>query len=185
MRAIQMFVLWLLIQFGFVAVVRGDTIPFPADGKDLLVGLRVEVDKPATRPEVTRGILLYREVYDYQGRKVAIEESTDARPRPAPKATPKPKAEARTETLPPPFMFFQNKWWKWDGTRYLFCEECDGLPGPEAKAVRSVPQANPTMPGTIVRVVAVPNMTYQASTPTSPTTTYAVSADSLGGTSKV
>lgn len=139
---------WLVIQLVIAAVAYGgDTVPMPADGKDPLVGY-------VRRDTVQRGILLYREVYDLNGRKIAIEESSDAPERTKEKAKASEAKKTRPQTggetvsgslllspAPSPvqtFLYWGGHWYQSDGTQWRYHST--------PVTARSVPQAHPTMP---------------------------------------
>lgn len=123
------------------------------------------------------GRLISREVFDFNGKRVAIEEYTDARPRTETAKAAKQKTEKAKEAEP--YKFINGHWYKWDGSVYRYCSECAGLPGPTA---RSVPQANPTMRDIIVLPATASNTWYPAQTRTARTTIGVSGAVSLGGT---
>ena len=137
---------WLVIQLVIAAVAYGgDTVPMPADGKDPLVGY-------VRRDTVQRGILLYREVYDLNGRKIAIEESSDAPERTKEKAKASEAKKTRPQTggetvsgsftlspavsAPPTYLYWGGHWYQSDGTQWRY----HSTPA----TARSVPQAHPT-----------------------------------------
>src|SRR5262245_39780771 len=113
MRNFYLFAIWFTTQLAIVAIARCDTatVPIPIDGKDPMVGYDRDV--------VPRGVLLIREVYDYRGRKVVLEESTDAKTARSQIAkAPKPAKEMQTE--PPTYKFHGGNWYKWNGARWVF-----------------------------------------------------------------
>ena len=180
-------ILWLLclaFQLALAAVLYGgDTVPMPRDGRDPLVSTRVKRDVP-------RGILLYREVYDYNGKRIAIEESSDAPKRTAPKTTPQPKAQARAEAAPE-YKWINGHWYKANGDWWTYCKQCEGLPGPNgepAKAARSVPSQRPfsqsSIPTTSATSAGRFSTSYRGLTRTARTTTFAPAA-AIGGSIKL
>ena len=174
MRIFYLFAFWLATQLAIVSVAFGDTatVPIPIDGKNPMVGY--------DRSVVPRGILLIREVYDYRGRKVVLEESTDAKTaRPQMATAPKPAKETRTET--PTYKFHGGNWFKWNGARWVYCEECVGLPGPQANAA-PVTQRPFYIAVMTAPVVAASSTSYPVSTRTVRTTIGVSGAVSLGGT---
>lgn len=176
MRIVWLFAFWFTTEFAIVAVARGDTatIPIPIDGKDPMVGYDRDV--------VPRGILLIREVYDYRGRKIVLEESTDARTtRTETAKAAKPLKEAQTEA--PAYKFHGGNWYKWNGARWVYCEECAGLPGPQANAA-PVTQRPFSIAAMTAPVVAASSTSSPVSTRTVRTTIGVSGAVSLGGTKR-
>ena len=93
MRVCFLFVMWLAVWLAIVAVAYGgEPIPFPADDRDPLVGYSGLIRS------APQGRLLSREVYDLNGRRIAIEEYTDATPQ---RATPtKAASKCKCESNP-------------------------------------------------------------------------------------
>ena len=134
------------------------------------------------RDVVPRGILLISEVYDYRGRKIVLEESTDAKiARPQTAKAPKPANETRTEA--PTYKFHGGNWYKWNGARWVYCEECAGLPGPQVNAA-PMTQRPFFIAAMTAPVVAASNTSYRASTRTVRTTIGVSGAVSHGGTKR-
>jgi len=134
------------------------------------------------RDVVPRGILLISEVYDYRGRKIVLGESTDAKTaRPQTSTAPKSAKESRTKTTS--YTFSGGKWYKWNGARWVYCEECAGLPGPQANAA-PVTQRPFSIAAMTAPVVAASNTSYRASTRMVRTTIGVSGAVSHGGTKR-
>lgn len=141
----------VLILIAFVGVAS-------ADGAAWLIAK----PEPVKRDTVPRGILIYREVYDYDGKRIAIEESSDAPKRTTPKAAPAPTPKARTEATTE-YKWIGGYWYKsTDGGDWNLCRECMGLPGPNGETARSVPQTFPSTPVMIVPAVPVRSTSSRA-----------------------
>lgn len=127
----SMKVLWFVLIVWFVAITQAFGF-YPKVGE--------EPKLPVKKDTVQRGILLYREVYDYDGKRIAIEESSDAPARTAPTQEKASTPKARQETSQ--YTWINGHWYKGEGDWWVYCKACEGLPGPNgepAKAARSVP----------------------------------------------
>jgi hypothetical protein len=148
-------------------------------------GADISSDDPPPA-KAAQGRLLLREVYDLDGKKVAIDETTDK-----PAAAAKPKA--RPAKIPCGTCGPACDCTSCDCDARAWNAACGAVPASAHVAnlnrlgVRPRPvgvgQANPTTPGTTAPVVVLPSTSSQVSIPMAPTYTPAPAAARRGGIS--